>query len=302
MMTNIMTKNVYTFINIVATAIIIFLGVDTFYRVIEAGFEKPVVKQAASLVKTTPQKNIASQRLSDYEVINTRSIFGKAGVGSKGPGDDLSQVENLDPTSLDIILLGTVTGDNENAYAVIEDKSKRTQDIYHIGDNVKSAVLKNIFRNKVVIRFNGKDEILLKDENQDQKGTSSSSFPGFSGMEPPGGTPPTGESGPTQTIMLNRTELENALSNVQEVMTQASIQPHMQDGVVDGLTITGVKAGSIFRRAGLRNGDIVKGVEGMEIKSQEDLLSLYGNLKNMESVGLQIIRRGRERNIVLKVR
>jgi general secretion pathway protein C len=301
MMTNIMTKNIYTIINIIATGVIIFLGVDTFYRVIEAGLEKPAVKQEASGAKVAPQKNIISQRLSDYEVINNRSIFGKAGAGSIGPTDPL-QVENLDPTSLDIVLLGTVAGDNENAYAVIEDKSKRTQDIYHIGDSIKSAVLKNIFRNKVVIRFNGKDEILLKDENQVQKGTSSSPFPGISGMEPPGGAPSYGDGGPTQTIMLNRTELENALSNIQEVMTQASIQPHMQDGEVDGLTITGVKAGSIFRRAGLRNGDIVKGVEGMEIKNPEDLLSLYGNLKSMESVGLQIIRRGRVRNIILKVR
>lgn len=300
-MTDIMTKNIYTAINIIVIAVIIFLGVDTFYRVIEAGIEKPVVKQATSAVKAASQKNIVSPKLSDYEVINNRSIFGKAGAGIKGPGDDLTQVENLDPTSLDIILLGTVAGSDEDAYAIIEDKSKRTQDIYHIGDSIKSAVLKNIYRNKVVIRFNGKDEILLKDENQDQKGPSSSSLPGLSGIEPPGvGVPSGGE--PVQTITLNRTELESALSNIQEVMTQASIQPHMQDGVVDGLTITGVKAGSIFRRAGLRNGDIVKGVEGVEIKSPEDLMSLYGNLKDSESVGLQIIRRGRIRNIVLKVR
>jgi general secretion pathway protein C len=301
MITNIMTKNIYTIINVIATGIIIFLGVDTFYRVIEAGFEKPAVKQPASTVKAVPQKNIVSQKLSDYEVINNRSIFGKIGAGATGPNDP-SQVENLDPTSLDVILLGTVAGDDENAYAVIEDKSKRIQDIYHIGDSIKSAVLKNIYRNKVVIRFNGKDEILLKDENQGQKGVSSSPFPGVSGMEPPGGAPAYGDGGPTQAIMLNRTELDSALSNIQEVMTQASIQPHMQDGEVDGLTITGVKAGSIFRRAGLRNGDIVKGVDGMEIKNPEDLLSLYGNLKSMDSVGLQIIRRGRVRNIILKVR
>lgn len=298
MLTDIMTKNIYTIINIIAIAVIIFLGVDTFYRVIEAGVEKPLVKQAATEVKSTPKKSINTRKLSDYEVINRRSIFGKAGAGSTGTMNDPSQVESLDPTSLDVILLGTVAGSDEDAYAVIEDKSKRTQDIYHIGDSIKDAVLKNIYRNKVVIRFNGKDEILLKDENQGQKGASSSSFPGFSGMTPP----PAAGGEPVQTITLNRTELDSALSNIQEVMTQASIQPHMQDGVVDGMTITGVKANSIFRKAGLRNGDIVKGIEGMEIKSAEDLLSIYGSLRDSESVGFQIIRRGRVRNIQLKVR
>ncbi len=298
MLTTIMTKNLYNIINIIATAVIIYLGVDTFYRVIEAGFEKPKVKQPVAAVKAEPKKDIITRKLSDYEVINSRSIFGRLDEGITGARDDLLQVENLDQTSLDVILLGTVAGNDEDAYAIIEDKSKRTQDIYHIGDSIKSAVLKNIYRNKVVIRFNGRDEILLKDENQGQKGPSSTSVPGFSGMTPP---PSPGEE-PVQTITLNRVELDSALANIQEVMTQASIQPHMQDGVVDGMTITGVKPGSIFRRAGLRNGDIVKGIDGREIKSMEDLLAVYGSLKDMESVGLQIIRRGRVRNIELKVR
>jgi general secretion pathway protein C len=302
MLTNIMTKNIYTIINIIATAIIIFLGVDTFYRVIEAGFEKPIVKESAATIKAAPKKSITPRRLSDYDVINIRSIFGKAGAGLTGTKGDISQVENLDPTSLDVILLGTVAGSDEDAYAVIEDKTKRTQDIYHIGDSIKDAVLKNIYRNKVVIRFNGKDEILLKDDKAGQKGSSSSPFPGFPGMPPQAQAEPNSGGEPVQTITLDRVELDNALSNIQEVMTQASIQPHMMDGVVDGMTITGVKAGSIFRRAGLRNGDIVKGIEGKEIRSIEDLLSIYGSLRDSESVGLQIIRRGRVRNIQLKVR
>ncbi|NLD36350.1 MAG: PDZ domain-containing protein [Desulfatiglans sp.] len=298
MITDVMTKNIFTIINIIATALIIFLGVNTFYRVIEARFEKPLVKQRAEAVKAAPPKSIATPGLSAYEVINRRSIFGRAGAGLTGKIDDISQVENLNPTSLDVILLGTVAGSDEDAYAIIEDKSKRTQDIYHIGDNIKGAILKNIYRNKVVIRFNGKDEILLKDENQGQKGAASGPFPGFSGMTPPPGT----GGDPVQTIMLNRAELETALSNIQEVMTQASIQPHMQDGVVDGMTITSVKAGSIFRKAGLRSGDIIKGIEGREIKNPEDLLSIYGSLRDSESVGYQIIRRGRVRNIQIRVR
>jgi general secretion pathway protein C len=102
--------------------------------------------------------------------------------------------------------------------------------------------------------------------------------------------------------MLNRTELEAALSNIQEVMTQVSIQPHMQDGVIDGLAVSGVKAGSIFRRAGLSNGDIIKGIEGMEVRGPEDLLSLYSSLRERESVSYQVVRRGRERNVLLRIR
>jgi general secretion pathway protein C len=63
------------------------------------------------------------------------------------------------------------------------------------------------------------------------------------------------------------------------------------------LAITGIKAGSIFRRMGLRNGDIVKGINGNEITSPEDLISLYNDLKSESDVSLQIVRRGAERSL-----
>ena len=53
---------------------------------------------------------------------------------------------------------------------------------------------------------------------------------------------------------------------------------------------------------GLRNGDIVKGVDGNEIKSTDDFISLYNDLQNNEDVAIQIIRRGRERTINYRFR
>jgi len=80
------------------------------------------------------------------------------------------------------------------------------------------------------------------------------------------------------------------------------ITPHQRDGVQDGLIITGIRTGSIFRRMGLRNGDIVKGVNNDSVVSNESILSIYNDLQSGEEVSLTIERMGRDRTLNYRLR
>ena len=219
-----MTKNIYTIFNVLIITAIIFMGVDTFYRILEARLEQPDLEQSSVIPKPVQSKRSRIQRLSDYDIINRRSLFGKAVDALQKSEGNISEIENLEPTSLDLVLLGTVAGNHENAYAIITDKSKRSQDIYRIGDSVKNAVIQNIYRGKVVLRVNGKDEVLSMDEAQTQ--TTDSTPPPVSSRTPVTQT----RSVPERTITLQRSEVEESLSNIQELATQASIKPHFTDG------------------------------------------------------------------------
>lgn len=291
-----MTKNIYTILNILVIGAIIFVGVDAFYRIFEAKLDQPDFEKTSVTKKPNVSKKSKTQRLGDYEVIKHSSIFGKIASDILNSDEGLSELENLEPTSLNISLIGTSVYNQEKSVAIISVKSKRPpQGMYHIGDSVEGALIKNILSKKVVLRVNGKDEILEMDEEPTRTGPASS--------------PPARESArrttssiPTRTIPLQRDDIEDALSDLQNLLTQASIKPHFSDGEADGLAITGVKAGSIFRKMGFRNGDIVKSVAGNDIKSPEDLISLYNDLQSEDSVTIQYIRRGRERSNVLNFR
>jgi general secretion pathway protein C len=147
--------------------------------------------------------------------------------------------------------------------------------------------VKSILRGKVVLRVDDKDEILMMDESESSTEVlSSSSSVAVATSE---------TATPTvRTITVPSSVIEDSLDNISDLLTQASIRSHLEDGEPDGLAITGIKAGSIFRRMGLRNGDIIKGVNENEIISPEDLISLYNDLKSETEVSLQIVRRGRE--------
>ena len=97
----------------------------------------------------------------DFQSIVRRNIFQASltsGVLEK------KVVEEVVPTKLDLTLLGTVTGKERDARAVIVDNKEKQQDIYRIGDAVQGATLQAISRGEVTLDVNGKKEALfLKD-------------------------------------------------------------------------------------------------------------------------------------------
>ena len=99
----------------------------------------------------------------DYSIIIKRSLFGKP------PKKETNEVAPaptpvLEATSLDLILLGTISGGANNQRAIIQDKRKKTQDIYYKGDAIGPALIKEILRGKVILTVRGKDEVLLMKE------------------------------------------------------------------------------------------------------------------------------------------
>jgi len=105
-----------------------------------------------------------------------------------------------------------------------------------------------------------------------------------------------------QKITLQRAQVESAMANVTELMGQAKIRPHFENGQPDGLTLSSVKPRSIFRRMGLRNGDIITGVDGSPIQTVDDALKFYDNLTNASDVTLQLKRRGKEKVIEYSIK
>jgi general secretion pathway protein C len=115
--------------------------------------------------------------------------------------------------------------------------------------------------------------------------------------------PRTGGGVRKQRVSLRRSMINNAIQDVSKLMTQVKITPKLgEDGRQEGLSMSNIKPNSIFRRMGLRNGDVLKSVDGQEIQSVDDALKLYENLRSADAVSVQIQRRGTERTIEYNIR
>lgn len=282
------SKHYETLFNLFALAVIIFVGVDIFYRILGAQLRqvdsKKVVMQRAPDLKR--DQGLPS---SDYQAIVGRNIFGSIEREEEVKTEEAEEIEAvLEPTSLKIALLGTVVGDQQSTVAVIEDIGKKKQDLYKEGDTVQQAVIKKILRGKVILRVGDKDEILTIEERATSK--TEREYPKRGAIEK--GT----------AITVSRSSLQQSLGNIHQLLSQARVRPHFRDGKTDGLAISNIKAGSLFAKLGLKNGDIVQGIDGRSIKSPDDVLEVYRRLRSGSEVALQISRRGEQKILNYKFR
>lgn len=278
-----MPKFYRTIFNLFALAIIIFIGVELFYMIIRVQLNN--VNTQGIIVHHLPDvKRHRKPTFDYYRAIIKRNIFGS--------GEEVSQeirteeIEDLQPTSLKLSLLGTVSDNKQNDFAVIEEINKKKQGLYRVGDSVQSAIVKKILRGKVILRVNDRDEILTMEESASLR--TEKKDPGSKTIKK------------GATIMVSSSELQESLKNIHQLLSQAKIRPHFRDGRSDGLAITNIKAGSIFSKLGLKNGDIVQGIDGRNINSPDDIMEMYNKLKSGSRITLQIWRKGEQRIINYK--
>jgi general secretion pathway protein C len=268
-----MLKRYKTIINLVALSVIIYIGVDIFCRVIRYQFVQADTEEI--VMEPLPiRRQQKRSDLSTFRAIMDRNIFGASHMASK-EGEAL-EIEALQPTSLKIVLLGTVTGNDQDARAIIEETDKHKQGLYKLGDTVQNALIKAILRGKVVLRVGDKDEILAMEESDRTKAGGQMAS---KGSESAG-----------STITVSHSDLQESLKNFNRLLTQVRIHPHIIDGQPSGFMISRISPGSIFQKLGLRNGDVVKTINGKTINTPEDAFEFYKDLKSGSYVSLNISR------------
>ncbi len=299
-----MRKFYHIIFDIFAIAVIIYIGIDTFYRVARTELIQADITGIESRdISVDKQADVS--RLADYQGIIDRNLFSK--VSSVPVKDADIDSNDLKTTSLKLTLLGTICSNDKNSAAVIEETAKKTQGLYREGESIQNAIVKSILAGRVVLRVDGHDEVLVIDELKSPETViapaGSRQTAAMSAQAELAATDVSARAELAATavmerkISIKRQDIDESFENINDLISQATIQPHYTDGEADGLTVTGIKPGSIFRKMGLRNGDVVKGVNDNEIKTAEDLISMYNDLRSDSNISLKIIRRDRETNL-----
>ena len=77
------------------------------------------------------------------------------------------------------------------------------------------------------------------------------------------------------------------------------VVPSVKNGQPNGFKLYAISAGTIFEALGFRNGDTVQSINGTVLDSPSAALDLYDKLKNIDSLRIELDRRGRPE--VLKI-
>lgn len=93
--------------------------------------------------------------------------------------------------------------------------------------------------------------------------------------------------------VIKRAELQKMTSNLNALARQARIVPAKEGG----FKIYSIKKNSIYRSIGIKNGDIIKSINGIELSSPDKALEAYSRLQTASKLSLDVKRRGETMSI-----
>jgi general secretion pathway protein C len=275
---------------LLAVALIAWTGADLAAFFVEKWIPEPPVARTRGGGFEGP----AMKPLADYQVIVSRNLFSSLG---RIPGDSVPGIREQDndpvKTSLPLNLIGTVILKNVlRSVATIEDKGDSQVYPVRVEDELpgKLKILaiepyKVIFRNLA----NGRKEFV----DMPEEGTGTRISVGtLSSRRPTKGDGGIEQVAPN-SYNIAKTEIDRAMSNINEILTQARAIPHFENGQPAGYKVIQIVPGSIYEKLGLQNGDIIRGANGEPINDPGRALELMQQLKTASQIELTVSRGGR---------
>ncbi len=215
--------------------------------------------------------------------------MGMTGGTTGGVGGPVRQSLNV---ASKIKLLGVVVGDH--VAAIIEELSSKRQLFLRLHDQIPDiGEISEIRHNGIVIRQGDQQELLELSTGQPDK--------------PP--TPQVASTGPAAALsggqikkVLDRREVEQAMNDLPKLLSQARAVPVLTNGTMTGFRLDYIAPTSFYEKIGLQYGDILKQVNGVEIKDPGTMLSLFQQLRNEKSVKLDVLRNNQRTTMMFEIR
>jgi general secretion pathway protein C len=178
-------------------------------------------------------------------------------------------------------LLGTAPGAGIDSFAIIQDEANKMQQLYRVGDKVQNRTLTGVEWDRVVLESSQGEEVLKIAEPIGK--------PSVAAAVPAPGSDSVQQRGENDFV-IDRTEVDKAMENMNQLFTQIRAVPHFQDGKASGFRLFAIKQDSVFEKIGLKNGDIVTRINGNELTDPARAMSLLQDLRNEGRITVDVNR------------
>lgn len=232
-----------------------------------------------------------------YSSIVDRNIFGiKPSAAIAAPEDVVHQPVQLPP--LRVRLVGTIVGEPEDSLAVIEDIGTKEQRLYHIEDIVGSdAKLIQVDRNEVTfLRGSVRETLTVQVEGDPGRMSAPQARAPIPRVAPR-------PSGDQSSWVLDKQEVASVLENLPQLLTKARVVPNLSpDGKNNGFRVVSISPASFYERIGLRNGDVLQRINGIEVKDPQTFMQVFTQLKDESNITLDLLRNNQKESFSYEIR
>ncbi len=284
-----MTMLRYFFIGVAA-----YFGAMTVTTLVEYWLDSqtPDISLQATL-PTEPALADSRRTDTDYSIIFKRSLFGAEAAST--PDAPAAVAVS------DLALKGTADIQGEG-FAVFEEVDSGEQDVFAVGERIFGGpkLVSVATRSAVILRSGRRQTIKIEDDEAPAPSKKKAPKPGDKGkkQEQLSGIRETGEG----SYLVDRREVDHAIENLNSVITEVRAVPFLRDGNSMGFRLFAIKRGSIFERMGLKNGDVVRNINGTQLTDPSMAMGLLGEIQTAEVITVDLIRQNKASTLTYKVR
>ena len=87
-------------------------------------------------------------------------------------------------------------------------------------------------------------------------------------------------------------EVDYALGNLDKLSREARVVPNFQDGATNGFKVFSIRRNSALRKMGVKNNDVLTGVNNFDLSNTQKALEIYSKLQTEKTFRLDILRNG----------
>lgn len=231
----------------------------------------------------------------DYAEIIKRNLFG---ASDQTTGSEWTPTANSFSSELSVseelglVLFGTVSGNPAVARAIIKNLKTGTFDLYKTGQTIADARIESIGPDVVILSHNGKRKIL-------RFNTAPAASYNDDAAEPPAAQT-IGDSEPVRADLSTQKANANTpakIGYVETILKKAVIEPYVVDGQTEGLRITGLENIREAKDLGLKNGDVIRVVNGHLLTSKQKAYQVFKKARSQTAMNVELLRGNRTKKL-----
>ncbi len=279
-----MLKKYFLILNVVLIVIALTIIIDislSFARVGKVAVPKPPpLPPGKEEVKEEPRL------YEHYSIIIERNLFA---AGEEGVSLEEGLLETLPGIVSNLKLKGTIVVEGLESLCIIEDPDTKKEEVYKKGDLVGENEIVKIERDHVVLKTSaGLVSLAVYGENF---------LPGMTSD-----TSRLVEKVASNRWSFSRSKFTSVISNPNQLLAQVKVAPYLEAGQIRGFRLDDVKKGSLAESLGVRDGDIIKGVEGQRLDSIERAIQMYKEVKDRPIISVEVERGGRPITLTYEIK
>jgi general secretion pathway protein C len=199
----------------------------------------------------------------------------------------VQQVADAPVTRLSLTLTGVVASSSEDEGAAIIENRKKQQ-TYGIGEKIEgtNASLQKVYADRVIIKNGATNETLMLDGVDYKKNVAQVTS-----------RPTVDNVAQNDSDSERRTLSDAAIQASRELQSQPSsfidyiaVSPYRPDGELTGYQVSPGKKPALFQAAGLKSGDVITDINGLDLTNMQQALEAMNMLKELQSLQLTVQR------------